>query len=76
MASTKDRSLILGGRQGSPQPNLDLVSGTLLRATRGARNKVPEPQNRKKNCQISKYRVENRRNTDTAIMIGHAYLKL
>ena len=23
-----------------------------------------------------KYRVENRRNTDTAFMIGHAYLKL
>ena len=26
--------------------------------------------------QITKYRVENRRNTDTASMIGHAYLML
>ena len=25
---------------------------------------------------IPKYRVENRRNTDTAFMIGHAYLTL
>ena len=36
----------------------------------------PIPQYRKKNWQIPKYRVENRRNTDTAIMIVHAYLKL
>ena len=32
----------------------------------------PIPQHRKKNWQIPKYRVENRRNTDTAFMIGHA----
>ena len=31
---------------------------------------------RKKNWQIPKYRVENRRNTDTAFMIGHVYLTL
>ena len=30
----------------------------------------------KKNWQIPKYRVQNRRNTDTAFMIGHAQLKL
>ena len=32
----------------------------------------PIPQYHKKNWQIPKYRVENRRNTDTAFMIGHA----
>ena len=32
----------------------------------------PIPQHRKKNWQIPKYRVENRGNTDTAFMIGHA----
>ena len=32
----------------------------------------PIPQHRKKNWQIPKYRVGNRRNTDTAFMIGHA----
>ena len=36
----------------------------------------PVPGYRKKNWQIPKFRVENRRNTDTAFMIGHAYLKL
>ena len=36
----------------------------------------PIPQYRKKNLQIPKYRVENRRNTDTAFMISHAYLML
>ena len=36
----------------------------------------PIPQHRKKNWQIPKYRVENRRNTDTAFMIGHDYSKL
>ena len=36
----------------------------------------PISQYRKNNWQIPKYRVENRRNTDTAIMIVHAYLKL
>ena len=34
------------------------------------------PQYRKKNWQIPKYRVENRRNIDTAFMIGHAYVTL
>ena len=34
------------------------------------------PQHRKKNWQIPKYRVENRRNTDTAFRIGHVYLNL
>ena len=33
-------------------------------------------QYRKKNWQTPKYRVENRRNTNTAIMIGHAYVKV
>ena len=36
----------------------------------------PIPQNRTKNWQIPKYRVENVRNTDTAFMIGNAYLTL
>ena len=36
----------------------------------------PIPQYRKKNWQIPKYRVKNRRNTDTAFMIGRVYLKL
>ena len=36
----------------------------------------PIPQYRKKNWQIPKYRVNNRRNTDAAFMIGHVYLKL
>ena len=36
----------------------------------------PIPHYRKKNWQIPKYRVKNRRNTDTAFMIGHVYLKL
>ena len=35
----------------------------------------PIPQNRKKNWQIPKYCVKNRRNTDTAFIFGHAYLK-
>ena len=30
----------------------------------------------RRNWQIPQYRVENRQNTDTAFMIGHAYLKL
>ena len=33
-------------------------------------------QYRKKNWQIPKYRVKNRRNTDTVFIFGHAYLKL
>ena len=36
----------------------------------------PIPQYRTKNLQIPKYRVENLRNTDTAFMIGDAYLTL
>ena len=36
----------------------------------------PIPQYRKKNWHIPKYRVKNRRNTDTAFIFGHAYLKL
>ena len=36
----------------------------------------PIPQYRMKNWQIPKYRVENGRNTDTAFMIGDAYLTL
>lgn len=36
----------------------------------------PIPQYLKKNWQIPKCRVENRRNTDIAFLIGHAYLKL
>ena len=35
----------------------------------------PIPQYRKKNWQIPKNRVENRRNTDTIFMIGNAYSK-
>ena len=33
-------------------------------------------QYRKKNWQLPKYRVENRQNTDTAFMIGHAFFKV
>ena len=33
-------------------------------------------QYRKKNGQIPKYRVKNRRNIDTAFIFGHAYSKL
>ena len=33
-------------------------------------------QYHKKNWQIPKYRVKNRRNTDTAFIFGHAYLKV
>ena len=33
-------------------------------------------QYRKKNWQTPKNRVENRRNTNTAFMIGHAYVKV
>ena len=36
----------------------------------------PIPQYRTKNWQIPKYRVKNGRNTDTAFMIGDAYLTL
>ena len=36
----------------------------------------PIPQYRMKNWQIPKYHVENGRNTDTAFMIGDAYLAL
>ena len=36
----------------------------------------PIPQYRKKHWQIPKYRVKNRRNTDTAFIFGHVYLKL
>ena len=36
----------------------------------------PIPQYRKKNWEIPKYRVKNRRNTDTAFIFGHVYLKL
>ena len=43
---------------------------------RGTLGRYPIPQYRKKNWQIPKYRVENRPNTDTAFMIGHAYLTL
>ena len=43
------------------------------------RRRVPNTaisQYRKKNWHIPKYRVQNRRNPDTAVMIAHAYLKL
>ena len=43
------------------------------------RRRVPNTaisQYHKKNWQIPKYRVQNRRNPDTAVMIAHAYLKL
>ena len=38
--------------------------------------RYPIPQYRKKNGQIPKYRVKIWRNTDTAFIFGHAYLKL
>ena len=42
----------------------------------GVPNSYPIPQYRTKNWQIQKCRVENGRNTDTAFMIGDAYLTL
>ena len=36
----------------------------------------PITQERKKNWQIPKYCVKNRRNNDTAFIFGHAYLKV
>ena len=55
--------------------NLILVIYYCLRSYRGGHWEYPMPQYCKKNVQIPKYRVENRRNTDTALMISHA-LKL
>ena len=55
--------------------NLILVIYYCLRNYRGGHWEYPMPQYCKKNLQIPKYRVENRRNADTALMIGHA-LKL
>ena len=47
------------------------------RHTRGGRGgALRGTQYRKKNWQIPKYRVKNRRNTDTAFIFGHAYLKV
>ena len=43
---------------------------------RHARGTLGGTQYRKKNWQIPKYRVKNRRNTDTAYIFGLAYLKL
>ena len=51
-----------------------LESNAMLGGTLGGG--VPIPQYRKKNWQIPKYRVKNRRNTDTAFIFDHAYLKL
>ena len=48
----------------------------VLRERRGTLGGYPIPQYLKKNWQIWKYRVENRRNTDITFMIGHAYFKL
>ena len=48
----------------------------LLCFKRGGHWGYPLTQYRKKNWQIAKYRVKNRRNTDTVFMIGHVYLKL
>ena len=46
------------------------------RHTRGGGRALRGTQYRKKNWQIPKYRVKNRRNTDTAFIFGHAYLKV
>ena len=40
---------------------------------RGTLGRYPIPQYRKKNWQIPKYRVENRRNTDTAFMFVYSF---
>ena len=45
------------------------------RGTLGGGGGYPTPQYRKKNCEIPKYRVQNRRITDTAFMIGHVLLQ-
>ena len=54
---------------------LSMATSTLLLNV-GHIGGYPIPQCRTKNWQISKYRVENGRNTDTAFMIGDAYLTL
>ena len=46
------------------------------RVWRGTLVGYPIPQYRTKNWQIQKYHVKNGRNTDTAFMIGDAYLTL
>ena len=54
--------------------NLILVIQYCLRNYRGGHWEYPMPQYCKKNLQIPKYRVENQRNTYTALMIGHVHL--
>ena len=50
--------------------------GICVHSSEGDIEGYPIPQYRMKNWQIPKYRVENGRNTDTAFMIGDAYLTL
>ena len=62
------------------QGSADLKKGDEVGEQRKARGGghwgYPIPQDRKKNWQTPKYCVKNRRNTDTAFIFGHAYLKV
>ena len=49
--------------------------GICVHSSEGDIEGYPIPQYRMKNWQIPKYRVENGRNTDTAFIIGDAYLQ-
>ena len=53
-----------------------LESNAKLEAGGGGHWEYQILQDRKKNWQIPKYCVKNRRNTDTAFIFGHAYLKV
>ena len=51
------------------------VTGQRVQGSANLKN-TAIPQYRKKNWQIPEYSVKDRRNTDTAFIFGHAYLKL
>ena len=71
------RDIHSNGRYGSARVGVSgpkLESNAMLAG--GHWRGYPIPQYRKKNWQIPKYRVKNRRNTDTAFIFGHAYLKV
>ena len=62
-----------------PVDRKEATLNQLKRETLGCtenRNTVKNKQTNKKQGKIPIRRVENRRNTDTAVKIGHAYLKL
>ena len=58
------------------QGSADLKKVTKLESNAMLGGTLGGTQYRKKNGQIPKYRVKNRRNIDTAFIFGHAYSKL